>query len=90
MYVKFGFCTENVGSLQLVLLAAPGETVKLAVLPPQERHTAVDVQCVAGGGAGVKADAYGDLDVQVFVKCTAKTCSCSAGSGAYNAQNEVR
>jgi hypothetical protein len=64
--------TVGATTLTLSLVAAPGETVKLAVLGPAERHTATRFACIAGAAAaGDVPDGFGDIDVPVKVVCTA-------------------
>ena len=66
-------------SLQLTLLAAPGESLAVAVLPPGERGTPLTARCVAPADAGAaRPNAFGDVDVAVRVECvrTGAVCKC--------------
>ena len=64
-------------SLQLTLLAAPGESLAVAVLPPGERTTPLTARCVAPADAGAaRPNAFGDVDVIVRVECAKRACKC--------------
>ena len=72
--------TDGKDSLQLTLLAAPGEVVSVAILPPGERGTAEVVKCAAQTGSH-GADAYGDVDAAMTVSCSTSSAGV-AGEAA--------